>query len=155
METSESEEEEFLDRAMAQAREKSPLCEDSGSAIEDVEEDEESAIKDVEEDEEVEHMESEEEARPDDTGEEDEGDSEDEGDAGPAEPQKPRKKRPRKKTFNEPDSDNDPDPPSVYQDDHAPEEVGWTRTLENITIKDFKGKKPNGPTFKKKKSPIN
>ena len=60
-------------------------------------------------------MEGEEEARPDDTGE-DEGDSGDEGSAGPV--QKPRKKR-KKKTLIEPDSDDDPDPSPVYQEDQC------------------------------------
>ena len=95
-------------------------------------------------------MEGEEEARPDDTGE-DEGDSGDEWGAGPV--QKPRQKR-RKKTFIEPDSDDDPDPPPVYQEDHAPHEGGLTRTLEDVNIRNFKEKRPSGPTFKKKKVPI-
>ena len=70
VETSESDEEEFLHRAMAQARDESPWSEEESTVEED------------------------EEARPDDTGEE-EGDSGDEGGAGPVE--KPRKQRQRKK----------------------------------------------------------
>ncbi|XP_033632424.1 glutamic acid-rich protein-like [Asterias rubens] len=150
VETSESKEEEFIDRAMAQAREMFPWCEEEDSvASEDMEED--GGSEDVEDDEanETEHQESEEEEVRDDG-------SEDEGGAGPSKQQgKSCKKRPRKKRVTEPDSDNDPDPPSAYQGDHAPDEEGWTRVLEHISIRDFKGKQPAGPTFRKKKLPIN
>ena len=142
--TSDSDEEEFLDRAVAEAREMSPLClaaEAEEAALEEEEEDEERETG-------VETGQEEETGEEGETGDE-EGDS-----AGPSTqplPKQPKKKKGKKVV--DPESDNDPDPPSAYQEDHAPDEEGWSRCLEEINVRGFKGKK-RGPSFKKKKSPL-
>ncbi|XP_022088995.1 uncharacterized protein LOC110978361 [Acanthaster planci] len=69
-----------------------------------------------------------------------------------------RKKQPRKKSVKakglQPMSDNDPNPPSVYQPDYPPDEDGWTRALSDRNIHHFRGPAPPGPTFHRGVSPL-
>ena len=65
-----------------------------------------------------------------------------------------KKEKKREQTPAPVDSDDDPDPTSAYQRDYAPDDQGWTCHLEHIHVNNFKGKKPRGPTFGKKSTPV-
>ncbi|XP_071803642.1 uncharacterized protein [Asterias amurensis] len=53
-----------------------------------------------------------------------------------------------------PESDNDPDPPSADQPDFPPDQFGWTRSLEDIKVTPFRPKKPLGPKFARSNSTL-
>lgn len=69
-----------------------------------------------------------------------------------AAPSKKKKRKPKKKYQAE--SNNDPNPPSAYQRDYAPDEHSWTPHQETINMRNFKGKQPREPTFNKKSTSI-
>ncbi|XP_033630239.1 piggyBac transposable element-derived protein 3-like [Asterias rubens] len=86
---------------------------------------------------------------------EDDSDNSDIPEPTPTKRRRPQPAPRRKRGKVQPESDNVPDPPSVYQPDYPCDEDGWTRTLHNISIEAFRGKTPHGACFRRSDSPLN
>ena len=49
---------------------------------------------------------------------------------------------------------HDPDPPSAYEPDFPPDDLGWTWSLADVLIRPFRARKPTGPKFCRSNSPL-
>ncbi|XP_038050488.1 uncharacterized protein LOC119723737 [Patiria miniata] len=79
------------------------------------------------------------------------GEESSQGEESPA-PAKDGRRR-KKKPDPQPDSDNDPNPPQTDDEDFPPDNLGWTRSLSKVKVKDFTGPQ-QGPNFRKKRDPV-
>ena len=59
-----------------------------------------------------------------------------------------------KQQLRKPESDRDSDPPKEDGEVFVADHLGWTRFLQKVTVRKFKGAKPKGPTFQIYQSPV-